>query len=457
MLDSKTHNLYAENILNFIISANEYNLNLDSIMTMGISKVWFENDTYSNMYEILSKMYNENTKYTIDNTLEKFKEYGLSVNESVFWNIVSKTIIVEEMLIEYINDFKKDYQRRQLNQLSLEIRKKVSDPSLSPETIVSFLESSLNDNDFLENRDYGMSLSDVGKWKKNLPKAIRIKTHIPFIDTVFTDNKGAVGIRNQGLMYISGDPESGKTFIATRMVENISREHPVLFGSLEFGKDVYHDSYEEAVEKGYWNGNAENIYTFDDYYNIETICSGIRYFHKEKGIKIAVIDSMMRMVNLDTNLKTDENRISAIFSKLAKLSKELRIPIVVIVQTSKEDDKSSVISVMKSKNASHEAFTWFHLYLTNKKDKESELRTVVWNKNKDTLKHPLQHLMFVPSTADFYRVELDKNKQVTKALDKYRVPKDEVVVPQHGIQPEIINYVSDDEYINSNIEFVDDF
>ena len=78
-------------------------------------------------------------------------------------------------------------------------------------------------------------------------------------------------------------------------------------------------------------------------------------------------------------------------------------------------------------SADHEAYVWFHLTKTNPKDHEDELRTVIWNKNKDTMKHPKQHLMFVPQTCDFYRVEFDAQNNMT-ALDKnYRRPAPQIV------------------------------
>ena len=224
-------------------------------------------------------------------------------------------------------------------------------------------------------------------------------------------------------MFISGLKQSGKTFVLTRIIENISKEHPVMFGSMEFGEDLYDETVEEAQEDGYFDGNTDNIYTFDSIYSIDAIIAEIRFQHKLHGIKLVALDSMMRMVNLNSELKTDERKISDMFSRLGKLSKELKIPIIVIVQTSKEDMKSSMISVKGSMNADHEAYVWFHLTKSKPKDDTDEMRTVLWTKNKDTRKHPKQHLMFVPQTSDFYRVEIDEQGNACGALDKFRRPK----------------------------------
>ena len=211
-------------------------------------------------------------------------------------------------------------------------------------------------------------LSEVRRLRKAQPPVQRIKTGIPFIDTVLTGKRGNKGIRNEGLFFISGLKQSGKTFVLTRMIENLSKDIPVMFGSMEFGEDLYDENIEQQQEDGIFEGNIDNIFTFDAIYEVNAIIAEIRLQHKLYGIKLVALDSMMRMTNNNPDLKTDERRISEMFSKLGKLSKELKIPIIVVVQSSKEDLKSSMISVKGSMNADHEAYVWFHLSKTKEKD-----------------------------------------------------------------------------------------
>jgi len=72
---------------------------------------------------------------------------------------------------------------------------------------------------------------------------------------------------------------------------------------------------------------------FDSIYSVDAIIAEIRFQHKLNGIRLVALDSMMRMSNLNPELKTDERRISEMFSKLGKLSKELKIPIIIIVRS----------------------------------------------------------------------------------------------------------------------------
>ncbi|MDQ7067754.1 MAG: DnaB-like helicase C-terminal domain-containing protein [Sulfurimonas sp.] len=243
--------------------------------------------------------------------------------------------------------------------------------------------------------------------------------------------------------FISGLKQSGKTFVLTRLIENLSKEYPVMFGSMEFGEDLYDENVEQQQLDGSFDGNIDNIFTFDSIYDVGAIIAEIRLQHKLYGIKLVALDSMMRMTNNNPDLKTDERRISEMFSRLGKLSKELKIPIIVVVQSSKEDLKSSIISVKGSMNADHEAYVWFHLMKTNGKDNEDEMRTVIWNKNKDTHKHPKQHLMFVPETSDFYRVEIDEHGNACKPLDKYRRPKAKVIETAYETIPATTEEESD--------------
>jgi hypothetical protein len=214
----------------------------------------------------------------------------------------------------------------------------------------------------------------------------------------------------------------------------------VLFGSMEFGKDDYDENIEEQQEDNYFNGNTDNIFIFDDVYDINKIVAEIRFQHKVNNIQLVALDSMLRITNNDPSHATNEKKLSDVFSKLGKLAKELDIPIIIIVQSSKEDLKSSIVSVKGCMDADHEAYWWYHLYKTHKNKDESEQRTVIWVKNKDTKKHPKQHLMFVPQTKDFYRIEIDKHGNPCGAIDNYRKPKFNPAEPNYSSTPQITVY-----------------
>jgi len=410
-------------VLASILSANEYGaINLDVVFTTGISKDWFEDEGQKVVFDIMNICYKGSIAFDESTMIAHLQKASVPNPEQIILNILTQKQIPQNILLEHINYLKELYHKKMLYILNGEISKMLQDENLSSSAISQMIQNSIDDNSTLTKGSSTKRLSEVRAMRKTQPPAERIKTGIGFIDTVLTDKHGNKGIRNEGLVFVSGKKQSGKTFILTRLIENVSKQHPVMFGSMEFGQDLYDENVEDMQEDNLFDGNIENIFTFDDIYETDAIIAEIKLQHKLYGIKIVVLDSMMRMTNNNPDLKTDERRISEMFSKFGKLSKELKIPIIIVVQSSKEDLKSSIISVKGSMNADHEAYVWFHLAKSKPKETDDEMRTVIWNKNKDTHKHPVQNLMFVPQTSDFYRVEIDEHGNAGKALDKYRKP-----------------------------------
>jgi len=415
-------------VLSCLLSAHEdRDTNLDLLMNSGISKEWFSDEVHKQVFEVINICYKAGTPFNADTIIEYLTRAKISNPQNIVLNIIAQRAVPQSIALENIKFLKESYHKTMLNTLSLNISTMLNEPNANTEAITQMVQNGLDDFAFLNSLGHTKTLTRVRENRKAQPPATRLKTEIPFIDTVLTDKYGNKGIRNEGLFFISGLKQSGKTFILTRIIENISKTHPVMFGSMEFGEDLYDETVEEAQEDGFWDGNPDNIYMFDSIYSVDAIIAEIRFQHKLNGIRLVALDSMMRMSNLNPELKTDERRISEMFSKLGKLSKELKIPIIIIVQTSKEDMKSSMVSVKGSMNADHEAYVWFHITKSKPKVDDDEMRTVLWTKNKDTRKHPKQHLMFVPQTSDFYRVEIDENGNVVKPLDKFRKPPARVV------------------------------
>lgn len=410
-------------VLASILTANEFGeIDLNVVMNSQISKEWFLDEAQATMFEVMSVCYNGSIAFDDSVIMNYMKKAGITHPENMLLNIMAQKQVPQNVLMEHILTLKEAYCRRMLQVLNSDIAKMLQDENISSDAVTQMVQNSIDDYAILSHESPTKTLTEVRKRRKAKPPMKRIASKIPFIDTVLTDKHGNKGFRDEGLVFISGRKESGKTFIATKIVEKVSKEHHVMFGSMEFGEDLYDETIEEQQEEHIFDGNTDNIHIFDDIYEIKKVAAEIRLQHKLFGIKLVVLDSALRMKNNNKDLKTDERRISDMFSILGKLSKELKIPIIIIVQSAKEDLKSGIISVKGSTDADHEAYVWIHLAKTKIKDPENELRTVIWAKNKDTRKHPKQHLMFVPQTSDFYRVEIDEHGNAGKALDKFRAP-----------------------------------
>ncbi len=428
-------------VLGSILNAYDYGAtDLNIVFSKGITSEWFSDVAYQSIFEVMQICHDGGSAYDEKLILSYLKKREVQNPEYVVLDLVAQKQIPQAILLEHIEVLREAHAKKILTKAHAEVGLMLQEENISSDAIMQLMQNVIDKHVTLSRVSGAKRLSEVRALRKSQPPVQRIPTLIPFIDTVLTDQDGNVGLRNEGLMYISGLKESGKTYVMTRIVENVSKTHPVLFGSLEFGKDLYDENVERQEKQNFWNGNIDNIFTFDDIYDINKMSAEIRLMHKLHNIVLAAIDSKMRVTNDNKDLKTDERRITEVFSKLAKLSKELKIPIIIIVQSAKEDLKSSIISVKGSMEADHEAYTWFHLTKTKKDDPTSELRTVVWNKNKDTHKHPKQYLMFVPQTSDFYRVEIDADGNPTKALDSYRRPPAQEVVITHENIPSSLKY-----------------
>jgi len=416
-------------VLGSILTANEFgNIDLSIVMNSGINIDWFESNEHRELFKVIHLYYDANKPFDDNIIMRYIRKVQIPNAEEFMLNIMAQKQVPQNILMEHISYLKENYHKKMLRKLNIDISKMLDDENITSDAISQMVQNQLDGYISLNNDSSTKTLTEIRRLRKLKPPAERTETEIPFIDTVLTDKHGKKGFRNEGLIYVSGLKESGKTFIVTKIIENISKKHHVMFGSLEFGADLYDENVEEQQEEFTFNGNTDNIHVFDEIYEINAMCAEIRLQHKLFGIVLAVVDSAMRTVNNNPLLKTDERRISEKFVKLGMLSKELRIPIAIIVQSSKEDLKSSMVSVKGSMDADHEGYVWFHLTkVKTKSNIESELRHVMWVKNKDTKKHPVQHLMFVPETSDFYRVELDENGYAGKALDKFRRPPPKVI------------------------------
>lgn len=425
-------------VLSTLIDAYTSSINLEKVFMTGIKADMFYLTAHQKIFELIYFYFKRNKPFNINNIQNDVNQK--EVSDSIIIEIISLLPMAESLFYADIETIKEEYQKRKYLEMCSHIKKLAIEEKASAETIKLYMENSINDLSFISDNGHTQSLEVVRQERKTKPPRKRIETYIPFIDTVFTDKKGNVGINTGTLGFISGLKESGKSYTLTRIIENVSRDYPVMFGSLEFGKEHYDENVEEQEEEGFWEGNIKKIKIFDDVYDINKIVAEIRYQHKVNGIKLVALDSMLRITNNDPDLVTNEKRLSDMFSKLGKLAKELDIPIIIIVQSSKEDLKSSIVSVKGCMDADHEAFWWYHIYKTDSKNPDDERRTVIWVKNKDTKKHPKQYLMFVPQTKDFYQFEPNEQGLPQRALHKYRQPKYEHAKPKYNNPPQVTPY-----------------
>lgn len=255
------------------------------------------------------------------------------------------------------------------------------------------------------------------------------------------------GIELHQLVLISGDFESGKSSLCLQIIRNLAKFHKCAYFCFEFPADKYAVG-EEKILNRLLNQNTltykdmeaiqENIYIIDEGMNVDDTAANI-LFLASCGVKFFVIDSQMRL-NVEQAMNVEESE-SRKFSILNNLCNKYGIVIFLIVQTSKNDNKSP----LGSKKGGHEASIMIRIEhndftTTNAKGKEVKdkkypfdpnSRTIIVQKNKQTGKHAQFKVDFDTTNQTFSSSEIvdyeeykkgvsvgDKN-QTTFSLDEF--------------------------------------
>lgn len=251
------------------------------------------------------------------------------------------------------------------------------------------------------------------------------------------------GIELHQLVLISGDFESGKSSLCLQIIRNLAKNYKCAYFCFEFPADKYAVG-EEKILNRLLNQNTltykdmesiqENIYIIDEGMNVDDTAANI-LFLASCGVKFFVIDSQMRL-NVEQAMNVEESE-SRKFSILNNLCNKYGIVIFLIVQTSKNDNKSP----LGSKKGGHEASIMIRIEhndveVQNKqgkkvKDKkypfDPNSRTIIVQKNKQTGKHAQFKVDFDTTNQTFssseivdydeYKKEKNTKNQNTFSLD----------------------------------------
>lgn len=241
------------------------------------------------------------------------------------------------------------------------------------------------------------SLKEWIDYYASRPVSPKVKCGIDFLDVCFDG-----GFELGQLVLISGDPEAGKTMLSIQMLEYMARSQKVCFFCFEFTIESYLKRH--RVSK------LENMYIFNDGYDINEICQNIKSLYK-KGVRIFLIDSQMRITSpAGRNMEEEE---SLKFSSLAKLCHSLKIVVFLIVQTSKGDRDNP----MGSKKGGHESSITIRIErspapkeMRDLSEWDEKSRIVLVKKNKQTGRHFSEKVLFDPATCTFSNPHFKKGQ-----------------------------------------------
>lgn len=356
---------------------------------------------HQELYRVLLELYKEDMP--LDEEMVRTRTDKKKLDDSVLLEVLSCNPITNVKV--YIDTVIENFKRREIEKLSILIKKMVHEECLDGDAMLTTLSQQIMT---IESHDIKFTDVKTGKEMKeeykNRPKIERLPTYIHWIDSTLDG-----GIKLGNFVFWSGKKETGKTTMAIQIHENMAMNgHKVGVLPMEFGTQHYLETLDERYPHSDNHKKVailENMYLEDRFNDISDVEKTLRNFHK-KGVKSVLIDSQLRLTNAGMANTTKAERTADIFSRIGIIAQKLLMTVHIIVQTSKADHDSEEISVKGCIDADHEASIWFHL----KKQKSNELRDVVIAKNKQNSKRPLVTVKFNPVTKEFKKVN-DETKE----------------------------------------------
>jgi len=131
------------------------------------------------------------------------------------------------------------------------------------------------------------------------------------------------GLRGGGLYTVASYPAVGKSLVGMELASSVG-SHALVF-SLEMKRDEYFQRFTAMEEP------LSRVTFFDDIYELETLIEISRIACDNKEISLIVVD-YLQLLNIKTPNLTHQTYLGNITRELAKLSFELKVPIVVLSQ-----------------------------------------------------------------------------------------------------------------------------
>ncbi len=242
------------------------------------------------------------------------------------------------------------------------------------------------------------------------------------------------GIEAGQFVFISGKKETGKTYFATTIMENLAANGVKCgFFSMEFGTRSYIKKIEEKYPH---KDNAKRVAIMNNVY-VEHRVNDINDMEKKikkmvkKGVEYIFVDSQLRVGNAGLAKATKAERLADVFSRLGLLCQRHELIIAMVVQTSKADHDAEEVSVKGCIDADHECGVWFHFT----KHSDSETRTILIAKNKQNFKRRKVDVRFDPINHSFKIIN-------EHDLDKGAAPQQKY--NRENSEPEVTTYMPDD-------------
>lgn len=197
------------------------------------------------------------------------------------------------------------------------------------------------------------------------------------------DEKMDGGLSEATFINLAGENFAGKTFLAMKILEHISKTDPVFFFSFEMYEGIL------AKRVSHWSERQlSNLYIEQKITNLYRIESIIRS-QRERGIKFFAIDSRMK-ITLPYKMDIYEKN-SEITRVLSKVTQETGATILLINQIAETDLRSGRLALKGSGDQAYDSDVIIYIAIErDKKTKEPKARHYICTKdriNERTWKH----------------------------------------------------------------------
>ena len=391
---------YLLNIERVVISSMLFNYeNIEEILE-NTKYYMFYLPAHQEIVKVIENLYNNEMPIDENFIISRCNEKLRETVESVLIEIMSANAITNVMA--YCSDIIEAFKRRELSTLINKLKIALIEENLASEDILSMMDI---EKDKIENHQIGSSdvltlgeLADMFDNEAPLPK---IATGIQWLDSAKCLEGG---FEAPNFIFLSGEKETGKTYLATTILENMADEGNIVgFFPLEFGAKAYW----QGLKKKYPHSDnkkrlncRKNILVEANVFDIVDIVKKIRKMHK-KGARFVFIDSKLRLTHKNFKGGTLAQMLSEVFSMLGTLTVQLEMAIMIVVQMPKENYASGKLSVKDCVDADHEAKVWINI----KVDEKTGHREITMGKNKQNYKRLGIRVKFDPISHNFIKVK----------------------------------------------------
>ena len=201
------------------------------------------------------------------------------------------------------------------------------------------------------------------------PKEPKYMTGVDWLD------REIGGFRSGTFVNLAGQSFSGKTSLALKILANVAEYNKAFLASLEMYENKLVDKLNHLSPT-----QKKNLIVSQKCFKIEELESIMRTQAK-KGVKFFVLDSRMKLTVQQG--EKEYQKIALLSGKLASLTQELGIIVILINQTSEEDLKNGRFSLKGSGDQFYDSDCVLFLAIAEDKKTGDEKRLCFCKKDRD--------------------------------------------------------------------------